>query len=35
MTEAEWLVCTDPDLMLKQVGRRASSRKRRLFACAC
>ena len=35
MTEAEWLVCTDPDLMIKQVGRQASNRKRRLFACAC
>ncbi len=35
MTEAEWLVCEDPDRMLSHLGRKASGRKRRLFACAC
>jgi hypothetical protein len=35
MTEAEWLACTDPDEMLKHLGRRVSNRKLRLFACAC
>ncbi len=35
MTETEWLVCTDPDAMLRQLGRTASERKLRLFACAC
>jgi hypothetical protein len=35
MTEAEWLACTDPGPMLKFLGRKASERKLRLFACAC
>jgi hypothetical protein len=45
MTEAEWLVCTDPQKMLnilegkvserKFWRRKASDRKLRLFACAC
>jgi hypothetical protein len=42
MTEAEWVACTDPKLMLEFLCvRRGESRKRkgrrrlRLFACAC
>ena len=35
MTEEEWLVCADPNLMLAHVGGRASARTRRLFAAAC
>jgi hypothetical protein len=35
MTEAEWLVCTDPGPKLSFLGERASERKRRLFAVAC
>jgi hypothetical protein len=35
MTEAQWLACTDPDAALRQVRRRASQRKLRLFAVAC
>jgi hypothetical protein len=35
MTEAEWRACTDPDEMLKRLGRRVSNRKLRLFTCAC
>jgi hypothetical protein len=35
MTEAEWLACTDPQVMLDSLAGRASSRKLRLFACAC
>ena len=35
MTEAEWLACTDPQLMLQFLRGRASERKLRLFACAC
>jgi len=34
MTEAEWLVCTDPTRMLKFLGDKASERKLRLFTCA-
>jgi hypothetical protein len=35
MTEAEWLVCEDPALMLEFLRDSASDRKLRLFACAC
>jgi hypothetical protein len=35
MTEAEWLACTDPDVMLEFLRDRASDRKFRLFVCAC
>jgi hypothetical protein len=35
VTEAEWLACTDLELMLEVAFDRASPRKRRLFACAC
>jgi hypothetical protein len=35
VTEAEWLACTDLTAMLEYVRRNASSRKLRLFACAC
>lgn len=34
MTETEWLAGADPATMLRQLGRRASQRKRRLFGCA-
>jgi hypothetical protein len=35
MTEAEWLACKDPELMLKHLKRGARARKLRLFMCAC
>ena len=35
MTDAEWLVCDDPNRMLCFLRERASERKLRLFACAC
>src|SRR5262249_2721605 len=35
MTEAEWLACTDPELMLEFLRDKGSERKLRLFACAC
>jgi hypothetical protein len=35
MTEAEWLACTDPDVMLGYLGRAVGDRKLSLFACAC
>ncbi len=35
MTEAEWLGCANPEQMPAALGRKASRRKRRLFACAC
>jgi hypothetical protein len=35
MTEAEWLACTDPRLMLNALHGQATERKPRLFACAC
>jgi hypothetical protein len=35
MTEAEWLICSDPKPMLNGLDRRATDRKLRLFACAC
>ncbi|MFM8271721.1 MAG: hypothetical protein ACKODX_05230, partial [Gemmata sp.] len=35
MTEAQWRACGEPGAMLDALGRRASRRKLRLFACAC
>ena len=35
MTEAEWLTCPDPEVMLKFLPGRPNERKLRLFACAC
>ena len=35
MTEAEWLVCTDPTPMLQYLRDKASDRRFRLFAGAC
>jgi hypothetical protein len=35
MTEQEWLEGTDPQLLLDYVQRDASTRKARLFGCAC
>jgi hypothetical protein len=35
MTEAEWLACETPDLMLDHIQNQVSARKRRLFALAC
>jgi hypothetical protein len=38
MTEAEWLVCAEPEMMLlEHLGdsEGATERKLRLFACAC
>jgi hypothetical protein len=35
MTEAKWLRCTDPRVMLQFVSDRASERKLRLFAASC
>jgi hypothetical protein len=35
MTEAEWLACADPTLMLAFLRDKAGDRKLRLFACAC
>jgi hypothetical protein len=35
MTEAEWLAATDPRWLLEHLGRKAHSRKLRLFAVAC
>jgi hypothetical protein len=35
MTEAEWLVGTDPEPMLEFVCGKSSERKLRLFACGC
>ncbi len=35
MTEAEWQVCADVQLLLASLGGRAGERKLRLFACAC
>jgi hypothetical protein len=35
MTEAQWLVTTDPQKMLAHLYRRVGNRKLRLFACAC
>jgi hypothetical protein len=35
MTEAEWLVCTSPERMLRFLWATASDRKLRLFAVAC
>jgi hypothetical protein len=35
MTEAEWLTCNDPDVMLNHLRDNVSDRKLRLFAVAC
>ncbi len=35
MTEAEWLACVDPTLMLEFLRDKTSDRMLRLFACAC
>jgi hypothetical protein len=35
MTEAEWLACAEPDVLLEHLQGRLSERKLRLFACAC
>jgi hypothetical protein len=35
MTEEEWFVCADPQMLLHFLLGRASDRKFRLFACAC
>jgi hypothetical protein len=35
MTEAEWLACTDPELLLMWLEGRIRPRKLRLFGCAC
>jgi hypothetical protein len=35
MTEAQWLECIYPELMLTHLGERVSPRKKRLYACAC
>jgi hypothetical protein len=35
MTEAEWLMCTDPNAMLQFVKKTVSARKVRLFGVAC
>src|SRR5262245_16263400 len=35
MTEAEWLACTAPTTLLRKLGDRLTSRKVRLFGCAC
>ena len=35
MTEAAWMACTDPGLMLEFLRGRAGERKLLLFACAC
>jgi hypothetical protein len=35
MTESQWLACSDPMAMLRQVRNSAGARKLRLFACAC
>jgi hypothetical protein len=35
MNANQWLKATDPQVMLEFLGKRASDRKLRLFACAC
>jgi hypothetical protein len=33
--EAEWLACNDPAVLVECAAKKATERKRRLFACAC
>jgi hypothetical protein len=35
MTEADWVICADPQKMLEYLRDKASDRKLRLFGCAC
>src|SRR5260221_10156062 len=35
MTEREWLICVDPNLMLTELSGKVTERKLRLFAVAC
>jgi hypothetical protein len=35
MNEAEWRACSDPDVMVDYASNKVSSRKLRLFGCAC
>ena len=35
MTEAEWLACTYPEMMLESLRVKASGRKLRLFTSGC
>jgi hypothetical protein len=35
MTEAEWLACANPDVMLDYLEKSTSERKLRLYGCAC
>lgn len=35
MIEAEWLACTNPDVLLEHLDGKATDRKLRLYGCAC